>query len=96
MRECRQRVIIVAEITYRIIDSILESFFDRLYYGFRICVPILGGGMMLLIAQVTGSSNFLSAGAAIAPLVKRIPDLKCDFLRTQDRILCISCNALTF
>ncbi len=69
------KVIIVAEVAYRIIDSTLQSFLIATIVVFAFDVPILGGFVLLLVAQVMGVI-FFGVGTAMAPLVNRIPDLK--------------------
>ena len=71
----RTKVILLAEIIYRTIDSFLQSFLIVCIVVLAFDVPILGGVTMLVVAQITGIV-FFGVGTSLAPLVKRVPDLK--------------------
>ena len=71
----RTRVLQSSMIKFRIIDNFLQSFGVALILLIGYGVPLIGIGMFLLIAQVIG---FLSEGLGmnLAPIAKKIPDLK--------------------
>ena len=71
----RTRVILMAEMIYRIIDSTLQSILIIIIIISAFNASFFGGLGMLFAAQFS-SVLFFGIGASIAPIVSKIPDLK--------------------